>query len=332
MPKPCTVCSHLDRGEIDRLLGRQMVNVAEVARTYGVSVDACHRHRSRHLPDFLPAFQATAVAPTMSKLHAEYQRLHAIALDELARAQSGTLHDVGKDGSEVRTISATAVARALDNVRKTLGDLVHLAADAAPPDEAPMGQTTGELMGRIRDQLKRVEARAEVNTYAPERIAIEPTVHDDAVEDAELRVHLAEQYRRPEPSPPGGQAGSAPTPLPSPIPLDAVIPPKTPLVQSGPDEEMLNRLSPKVAATLRQDFHSKQEAQPAYENTPLLSIPNPGWPGSQAATTEERTAAGWPDVVITWEDVRANAHLLAHRPSPSPEASDQLPEPQDRSE
>ena len=49
MPRSCTICSHPDRGEIDRAVvaGESYRNIAE---RFGTSTTALHRHSGDHLP------------------------------------------------------------------------------------------------------------------------------------------------------------------------------------------------------------------------------------------------------------------------------------------
>jgi len=47
MARSCTVCAHLDRGEIDAELDAG-ASLSQIAARYGLSRDALHRHRHRH--------------------------------------------------------------------------------------------------------------------------------------------------------------------------------------------------------------------------------------------------------------------------------------------
>jgi hypothetical protein len=45
--------------------------------------------------------------------------------------------------------------------------------------------------------------------------------------------------------------------------------------------------------------------------TVIASVPNPRYPGNAGASREERTAAGYPDIDITQEDIRSNQQVVA---------------------
>lgn len=285
MPAPCSVCAHMHRSEIDSALARQLCNLSELARIYGLGRDALRRHRSQHLPNFLPMLEGDADAPTMSKLHAEYQRLYAMALDDLARAQAGVLVDVGSDGHEHRVISNTAIARMHDNVRKVLGDLVRLAADAAPRDETPSGVASGELLARVQRAVERLNAQADRTDIAaieaPAIPDISPMLQGPPVAD-EARQTAAPDER------PGGDVVVGGVPSPTPMSLDAVM-------------------------ALKTDPAKKWENLDESLDDGAIWIPNPRWitvGGSPAASAEERAAAGYPDIRITAEDIKAKAHLF----------------------
>lgn len=59
MPRVCTVCSHGERGEIDRALVAGEGSIRSIARRYCVSNDAVLRHRE-HLPAALAKAQEMA--------------------------------------------------------------------------------------------------------------------------------------------------------------------------------------------------------------------------------------------------------------------------------
>lgn len=159
MPTPCSVCRSPHRSEIDQLLMRQVVNVSALGREYDLGTDALRRHRSNHLPTFLPALDLQAEAPSKQHLHAETQRLYAIALDALADAQAGVLVEALPDGSEVRRVSMSAVSRSIDTARKVLGDMGRLALDGAPSKDATP-PADAQLSARITAALDRLDTRA----------------------------------------------------------------------------------------------------------------------------------------------------------------------------
>ena len=50
MPRTCTVCRHRDRHSIDQSLLAGQPSLRDIARQWGLSKDALHRHLRRHLP------------------------------------------------------------------------------------------------------------------------------------------------------------------------------------------------------------------------------------------------------------------------------------------
>lgn len=162
MGMPCTVCAHPNRSEIDQRLAVQVVNVKQLARSYGLGRDAVARHRAKHLPAFLPALASRAGALTLDQLNAEAQRLYLVALDALAKAEAGTLAHVGEDGTATYAVSSTAVARLLREARASLDLLAKLAvaAPSAPVDPAPADSALEtQLDTRIAQALDRAIAR-----------------------------------------------------------------------------------------------------------------------------------------------------------------------------
>jgi hypothetical protein len=106
MPKPCAVCAHKRRSEIDVELVSEPVNVSAIARQYDVSRKAVTNHRDTHLPGMLrrtvEVFSHAVDMPTVGQIGAEYMRLYLAALDALATAQAGTLIDLDDNGAERR--------------------------------------------------------------------------------------------------------------------------------------------------------------------------------------------------------------------------------------
>src|SRR5438132_13901144 len=111
MPRICTVCAHLKRAEIDERLALQVVNVAQVARDYGLDRKSVARHRDQHLPQFLRAFAGGAAVLDLSTIRAEAQRLYLTTLDALARAEQGVLAHVDEPDKARPRVSNTAIAR-----------------------------------------------------------------------------------------------------------------------------------------------------------------------------------------------------------------------------
>lgn len=304
MPKPCAVCAHLDRAIIDHQLARHTCNVAAVAREYGLKRMAVVRHREQHVSSFLKVYGASAILPTVGELHGELLRLHCAALDNLALAQAGTLVSIDSDGTEHRRVSPTSIARCISEARKTVDRITALAADAADENERPSGIVDGELSERIRKQLDVVVARS----------LSAPTLTDQV--DA---VSLVAGGGGEGGGTPGGVSGGAGAVDDDGDPLDAVIAPEsTPAIH----------LPPTARRVLEADARTTQTT-PITDESPLLQVPNPNYPGSVAASAEERRAAGYPDILITMDDLKTNALLVAQLISNQLRDSDlptQLPE------
>jgi hypothetical protein len=173
MGMPCTVCAHPARGIIDQRLAVQVVNVKQLAAEYGLGRDAVARHRSKHLPLFLPAFQAQADALTLGQLGAEAQRLYLLSLDALAQAEAGVLVALDDHGAEVRKVSSTAVARLLREARASLGMLAKLAADGQAPVEAAAKHDEA-LDARIAAVLERAVSRTQTALDVEAADVVEP--------------------------------------------------------------------------------------------------------------------------------------------------------------
>jgi hypothetical protein len=276
MPQPCSVCSHVERAEIDRRLAFQVVNVASLAREYGLGKDAVHRHRSRHLPAFLPAFQASEDALTLGTLQAEARRLYVVTLDALAAAQAGVLAHVDADGTQHRVLSMSAIARMIREARAGLDQLARLAADGADPNERPTGVSNGALDASIQAALTQVvqrglDARHLVTTEGGDEAIDVVVVEKHEALEVEAQAELvASPPRDPKPSdgggPPEREGG-----------LDTVTPVENP------------------GANTRSD----------------AKVPHPDYPGSSAASSEERAAAGYPDVDLTSDDGGSTSDQVA---------------------
>lgn len=158
MPRPCTVCTHIERSTIDVQLSQQRVNVSAVAKAHGLKRMALVNHRQKHLPAFLQAFTASADSPNESALQAEAQRLYLASLDALAAAERGVLIGVDSEGLAMHRVSMTAVAACLREARANLASLLNLARDAQTADESPRAST--ELGSRMSAAVRRLELRA----------------------------------------------------------------------------------------------------------------------------------------------------------------------------
>lgn len=302
MPYACKVCAHLERASIDYELAKGERSMAAIARDHGLGKNTIARHAKAHLPghlaDTVRVFSGSIDMPAVGQLGFEYNRLYLKALDALAQAEAGTLHTLS-DGSTVHEApSVTSRVRAIREARAVLDSLVRLAGDAADESERPTGMAAGELTAAVAAQLERLRA---------ERTALDPP-HGANVESYELSgdveegepllveeggTTVSERTHRTS----GYISVAAPVSAPPPIPLDT-------------DAPISSTLSPATQSVIEADRRSTTLDLRTGGDV-LFTVPNPGYPGSPAASTEERAASGYPDVEITVDDLRNNAELLA---------------------
>lgn len=164
MPKPCSVCAHIRRAEIDGKLAQQVVNLSAIGRDYGLKRDALRAHRAKHIPSFLPMLIGRAAVPDVDQLQAEAERLYAVSLDALARAEAGVLVQIDDDGTEVRKVSSTAIARAIREARGSLDLLVKLSTAGASAANGAGQAGDAALGARIEQALSKVMQRAALPT------------------------------------------------------------------------------------------------------------------------------------------------------------------------
>ena len=158
MPRPCTVCLHPDRAEVDRRLASGRENVAALARTLGVGRKALERHRDRHVPAPLANIRAHVDAEGASPLLGELERLYHLTLAALASAEGAALSHIDPD--RVGPVAShAAIAASVNEARRLVGDIAELfdgAAEAGqlvePPDPV--------LEARIQATLARVAERS----------------------------------------------------------------------------------------------------------------------------------------------------------------------------
>lgn len=96
MPRPCTVCSHPKREEIDKALLENVAGLRVVAKRFEVSLTAMWRHQTKHLPVTLargfaavgaapprPVKPPKPAAPALSSEDAQAKRIaeHAVAVE-----------------------------------------------------------------------------------------------------------------------------------------------------------------------------------------------------------------------------------------------------------
>lgn len=309
MPKPCSVCVRLDRGEIDRRLSFQVINMSQLARELGLSRDALYAHRKAHLPTFLPAFQASAEALTLGTLQAEMQRLHSVTLDALARAEAGTLvrnvhgepvYDAA--GDVQREVSTSEVARMIREARQNLGLLTKLSADAASTNDRPAGVANGELDARLTTALERVVARS------TQRIQADTTVDGDAGEMIE-EVHPAILARITDHAAthPGDHVGQQPgAHSPPSLPQFSDTPNPSSEPSSDSREFTIEGTCADCGGTGMNPGHLTCRSCHGLGGK---LVKHPHWHGSPAATPEERRAEGYEDIPVQENTAPSDAML-----------------------
>jgi hypothetical protein len=88
VPRICTICSHPQRDEIDRLLVAADASNLGISSLFGVSESALRRHKSRHMPAALARAHAAEVVANADDLLAHVGELHAKARDLLGKAET----------------------------------------------------------------------------------------------------------------------------------------------------------------------------------------------------------------------------------------------------
>lgn len=125
VPRRCTICTHPQREEIDRALveGESFRNMA---RRFGVSLGALHRHRTHIRDDVQQAIEAKAVRSGRSVLD---------RIRELNREARSLLEEARSRGRYAAAVQAIGAAtRLLELEAKLLGEL-----DERPSVNVQMG-------------------------------------------------------------------------------------------------------------------------------------------------------------------------------------------------
>ncbi len=120
MPRPCTVCAHERRREIDQALVGG-ASVPSLARAHGLSERALRRHRSSHLPQASTEAHQAAEADRGADLLDRARKLEQVAVSILGRALAA---------DDLRTALA-AVAEA-SRLLQVQGRLLGQLAEAQP--------------------------------------------------------------------------------------------------------------------------------------------------------------------------------------------------------
>lgn len=273
MPRPCGVCSHKKRAEIDERLSLQVVNVAALAEEYGLGKDSVYRHRDKHLPAFLRAFAGVQAPRAVGELAAEAERLYLVTLDALAAAESGTLRAVEADrkgrSTQRRQVSLSQVARLIREARAGL-DLIAKLSAASGTSTQHDGAKDAALDARIAKAMDAVVERAAL------REGTTHTTHD--VIDAEVLAEEGGQgFEGARAEPVGGTHGgtwSGQTGAPSRAGVGV------------PDSDKAPE-NPRDALALIPD--NRRERMPV-------------WEGNPAASEDERRASGFGQLPIRTPD------------------------------
>src|SRR5262245_13273628 len=86
MSRPCTVCTHPQRDDVDSALVAR-VPFRHIAAQYAISTGALQRHRRDHLPTHLARSQEARELASADAILAEVRGLHGKALGILAEAE-----------------------------------------------------------------------------------------------------------------------------------------------------------------------------------------------------------------------------------------------------
>lgn len=88
MPRKCSICSHPDRGEIDRAIVSGG-SYRDIARRFGVSRSAIERHAKAHVPATLVKAREAEEVTRADALLVQIQELRDRALNILDKAERG---------------------------------------------------------------------------------------------------------------------------------------------------------------------------------------------------------------------------------------------------
>lgn len=88
MPRDCTVCTHEQRSEIDRVLVARSATYRTMADRYGLSQTALKRHKKDHLPVHVAKAQEAAEVAIADDLLQQIKALRNRAISILQKAES----------------------------------------------------------------------------------------------------------------------------------------------------------------------------------------------------------------------------------------------------
>jgi len=154
MFRPCIVCSHAQRFEIDWRLSHRVISVTQIAREYGVSRDSLRSHRADHLPACMARFQAWADTGKLIGKRRRVCELATNALGALAEAEGRALTAHTNPGPAAPAVSMTTIARKVREGRAGLDQLARLAADAAEHEDQQTAETTERIERLLREQIR----------------------------------------------------------------------------------------------------------------------------------------------------------------------------------
>ncbi|MCC6596979.1 MAG: hypothetical protein IT477_10765 [Rhodanobacteraceae bacterium] len=87
MPRPCSVCSHPKRGEIDQALARGEPN-RSIALGFALSIDSVKRHRSNHLAGTIAKANRAAERKVAAVVEEKIEREQIRSLDTMTELQN----------------------------------------------------------------------------------------------------------------------------------------------------------------------------------------------------------------------------------------------------
>lgn len=144
MARPCTICTHPNRREIDRLLVTGASTYRNIAKQFGVSISALTRHKDNHIPKLVQAAQEAAGAQAATQgdeLLAELESLRERAMGILSRAEKA---------GELRT-----ALQAIREARETLKTQADIA-----------------LTHEMEERLDELEAMLKLNESGGRRVSV----------------------------------------------------------------------------------------------------------------------------------------------------------------
>lgn len=153
MARPCTICTHPQRAELDAALAIGTESNRALASQFAVTEQALRRHKEKHLPAQLVKAQAASEVAQADDLLAQVRGLQGRTLAILKTAE---------DQADLRT--------ALAAIREARGNL--------------------ELLGKLAGQLHEQELRIAVVTASPDWLRLRGAILMalDPYPDARLAV------------------------------------------------------------------------------------------------------------------------------------------------